>query len=52
MAGAEIENTSMYVELTFTVRTFPKMTTGIQMEEGVTQTVTVARLIDIELNTD
>lgn len=54
MNGAEIENTSIYVELTFTIKTFPTMT-GIGMntqEAANVKEVTVARLIDIELNTD
>lgn len=58
MPGAEIENTSLYVELTFTVTTFPRMqnespdATDLNTIPGEEKTVTVARLIDIELNTD
>ena len=74
MNGAEIENTSIYVELTFTIKTFPtpdtfqedKDYTGTDITNPSdadvsgwrmntmenTKTVTVARLIDIELNTD
>lgn len=74
MDGTEIENTSIYVELTFTIKTFPtpdtfqedKDYTGTDIPNPSdadvsgwrmntkenTKTVTVARLIDIELNTD
>lgn len=58
MSGAEIENTSLYIELTFTVTTFPKMANedpkakDLNTIPGEEKTVTVARLIDIDLNTD
>lgn len=51
MAGTEIENTSIYVELTFKVKTFPVMTgLGLNTNMGNSQEVTVARLIDIDIN--
>lgn len=52
MAGVKIENTSVYVELTFRIKTFPQMT-GVGLNtQLLDKEVTVARLIDIELNTD
>lgn len=51
--GVKIKNTAVYVELTFKVKTFPIMTgIGLNSTEGASQTVTVARLIDIETNAD
>lgn len=53
MAGTQIENTSIYAELTFTVKTFPTMGEKFEFQwDKSEQTVTVARLIDIELNTE
>lgn len=48
MAGTEIENTSLYAELTFTIQVFPDFG-GLTFEP---RTVTVARLIDIAINQD
>lgn len=48
MAGAEIENTSLYVELTFKVKTFP----GSLGEKAPEKEVTISRLIDIEIASD
>lgn len=45
MAGAEIENTSLYIELTFKVKTFPGSLNSVAPEREVT----VSRLIDIEI---
>lgn len=45
MAGVEIENTSLYIELTFKVKTFPGSLDSVAPEKEVT----VSRLIDIEI---
>lgn len=52
MKGTPVENSAIYVELTFTIKTFPTMTgVGFNTLEN-TRKVQVVRLIDIELNTD
>jgi len=50
MAGTVIENTAVYVELTFTVETFPGFAGLMDIKDAGKQQVTVSRLIDIELN--
>ena len=52
MDGTKIENTALYVEITFTVETFPSFVTLSELDTTGKQTVTIARLIDIELNED
>lgn len=52
LGGLGIENTSIYVELTFNIKVFPTMTgTGFFTKEN-TKEVTIGRLVDIESNTD
>ena len=52
LGGLGIENTSIYVELTFNIKVFPTMTgTGFITKEN-TKEVTIGRLVDIESNTD
>ena len=53
--GHELDNSAVYVELSFTVRVFPKMignTLSLYEDDSTCKRVKVARLIDIELNTD
>ena len=50
MDGTVIENTAVYVELTFTVKTFPGFAGLMDIKDAGKQQVTVSRLIDIELN--
>jgi hypothetical protein len=48
--GTVIDDTAIYVEITFTVRTFPGFGGFSDIQADGTQRVTVSRLIDIELN--
>lgn len=53
--GHEIDNSAVYVELTFTIRVFPKLigdSISMYEDDSTCKRVKVARLIDIELNTD
>lgn len=49
-AGKTVTDTSVYMELTFTIKTYPTMPGAISTLQNNYQTVTVSRLISIALN--